>query len=132
MVTVPSVPAGENVVVASTTRPGSIPPAGRDLYARMQSAYLDLKRTGCTGCGYCLPCPSGVFIPRVLSLLDECSMFPESPIPAMSYGMWLPAANRADRCTSCGSCESQCPQKLPVAKLLAEAHAALAGGASGG
>lgn len=121
----------ENVAAASATPPGSLSPAGRDLCTRMQSAYLGLRKTGCTRCGYCLPCPSGVFIPRVLDLMDERSMFPESPGPSMSYSMWLPAANRADRCTSCGLCESRCPQHLPVKKLLAEAHAALTGGASG-
>lgn len=115
----------ENLGVASTTAPGSIPASERDLYARMQSAYLDLKRTGCTGCGYCLPCPSGVFIPRILELLDESSMLPESPLPAMGYNMWLPADKRADRCTGCGSCESRCPQGLHVMEALRSARTAL-------
>lgn len=118
----------ENLQAASATPPGSLSREERDLYARMQSVYENLRKTGCTRCCYCMPCPSGVFIPRIMELLDESEMFPESSTPALSYNMWLGAERRADRCTGCGSCESRCPQKLPVTKLLAGAHAVFTGG----
>jgi len=31
----------------------------------------------------------------------------------------------ADRCVSCGECEARCPQLIPIAEKLREAHAYL-------
>ena len=103
----------ENLQAASATPAGSLTPDERDWYSRMQAMYETLKKTGCTRCCYCMPCPSGVFIPRIMELLDESTMFPESFTPAMSYNMWLGAEQRADRCTGCGACETRCPRACP-------------------
>ncbi len=85
----------------------------------------------CTGCGYCMPCPSEI---GIASIFDKYNR-------GRVYGLWESAraayaqigqvawekGNKADACTECGECEDKCPQNIPIRKQLAEAHAALAG-----
>ena len=85
----------------------------------------------CTGCGYCMPCPSEIGIPGIFDKYNRGRV----------YGLWESArkayaqigqvawekGNKADACTECGECEEKCPQNIPIREQLAEAHAALAG-----
>jgi predicted aldo/keto reductase-like oxidoreductase len=121
----------DNVRTASTTPPGSLAEGERTLASRMQALYRGMRRVGCTGCAYCMPCPSGVAIPRVFDAYNESSMFPESAIPRIAYNSWLKPGQRADCCTGCGECEKKCPQLLPIREKLRESHAALFTGPAG-
>ena len=82
----------------------------------------------CTGCGYCLPCPNEVAIPKVFERYNLGRV----------YGLWDAARKRyanigrrfdqgakADACIECGQCEDKCPQKIPIRQQLKEAHKAL-------
>jgi hypothetical protein len=83
----------------------------------------------CTGCGYCMPCPEEVNIPRIFELYNWGRV----------YGLWDPARQRyakigrvrwlkgkpADACVECGACEEKCPQDIPIRRQLKEAHGAL-------
>jgi uncharacterized protein len=116
----------ENALLAAEALPGSFTEDELVTVERVQRAYIGLQRVGCTLCGYCLPCPAGVYIPRIFNILNEACMFPESVIPGMSYNAWLRPEQRADRCTGCGLCEERCPQRLPIREKLRETHALLA------
>ena len=77
----------------------------------------------CTTCGYCQPCPSGVDIPNVLSLLNATAMFDSKEGPSAVYRQWVLAARAgADQCTECHDCEPRCPQHIAIPERLAEAH----------
>jgi uncharacterized protein len=116
----------ENARLAAVTLPGSFPEEDLLTVERVRMAYSGLHRVGCTMCGYCLPCPAGVYIPRIFNIMNEACMFPESRIPWMSYNTWLRPEQKADRCTGCGLCEERCPQRLPIREKLRETHALLA------
>jgi len=118
----------ENAGVASAVLPGTLTASALKAVGGVQRAYRSLHGVGCTKCGYCMPCPAGVSIPRIFMIYNEACMFPGSGIPGMDYNSSLKPEARADRCTGCGLCESRCPQRLPVREKLREASRILTGG----
>jgi len=95
------------------------------LVARVQRAYRKLRGIPCTACAYCMPCPSGVAIPRNFSLYNDWCMFPGSDQARLEYCTWMDAANRASACEECGKCVTKCPQQLAIPELLKKVHSAL-------
>lgn len=95
--------------------------------------YRRYKQIGCTACKYCMPCKYGVDIPAVFEAYNKCVK--ESNIPDMegprdakfnkkkraflaTYYNTVPEGARAERCISCGECQTLCPQKLNVPELI--------------
>jgi predicted aldo/keto reductase-like oxidoreductase len=80
----------------------------------------------CTGCGYCMPCPQGIRVPR---MMDACNMRilngpePEHIINRLRYH-WTTDYTEAERCTRCGACERACTQHLPIMERMQEIAAA--------
>jgi predicted aldo/keto reductase-like oxidoreductase len=81
----------------------------------------------CTGCGYCLPCPAALEIPKWMDVYNQRIL--ESNDEAMRNRLkwhWNLAPDLAASCLQCGDCETACTQHLPIRERLA-AIAALAG-----
>ena len=72
-----------------------------------------LQRVNCTACGYCLPCPEGVNIPRNFALCNDHHML-HDPAAKNRYHGLLSEAERASNCVQCGLCEEQCPQHIAI------------------
>jgi len=115
----------DNIRYASRSRVGTLSKAELALVTRVQRAYRRLRGIRCTGCGYCMPCPSNVTIPRNFSLYNDWCMFPNSDQARLEYRTWMDAANRASACRECGQCVSKCPQQLTIPELLKKVHSAL-------
>lgn len=81
----------------------------------------------CTGCGYCLPCPATLEIPKLMDVYNQKIL--DGTDDAMRNRLkwhWnLPPEVAAD-CLQCGNCETACTQHLPIRERLATI-AALAG-----
>ncbi len=80
----------------------------------------------CTGCGYCMPCPNGVNIPRVFEYMNWVRVYGFAESAAREHYVWM--RNRgsdASKCVECGQCEPKCPQKIQIIKQLAESHKVL-------
>jgi predicted aldo/keto reductase-like oxidoreductase len=83
----------------------------------------------CTGCGYCLPCPHEVAIPKIFDFYNRGRVYGLWEDARREYAMlgtvsWMPG-KRGDACVQCGECEKKCPQHIPIQKQLEEAHKAL-------
>jgi len=114
----------ENVAIADRSGPGSLTVDELALIDRVRDAYRELSPVPCTGCGYCMPCSSGVEIPRILELYNDGIMY-EDPVTAQSlYGtpMLYAEEQRADKCIDCGECVETCPQQIPIPEWLQKAH----------
>jgi len=74
---------------------------------------LKLQRVNCTSCGYCLPCPEGVNIPRNFALCNDHHMLHDPAAKNRYFGL-LSETERASNCVQCGICEDQCPQHIPI------------------
>jgi predicted aldo/keto reductase-like oxidoreductase len=118
----------ENIRIASEAIPYSLSEKELDLVRRAGEEYRKLMRIGCTGCGYCMPCPSGVNIPFCFEVYNGLHMFGgtwKAKMDArMSYMTQLAeipgmrTASYPSQCQQCGACEEACPQSLPIQELL--------------
>lgn len=89
----------------------------KETILKVRTAYQSRVVSGCTGCGYCYPCPTGVNIPKCLSLYDQGAMFDNRIRYKRDYEM-MEKFKRAHNCMACGRCEKRCPQKIDVIKML--------------
>ncbi|MGA9189759.1 MAG: aldo/keto reductase [Methanosarcina sp.] len=65
----------ENLKIADEAYPDSLTEAEVQLVSRVEQKYRQLMKIGCTGCQYCMHCPSGVNIPECFSIYNNLHMF---------------------------------------------------------
>ncbi len=73
----------------------------------------NLEKVPCTNCGYCLPCPEGVDIPRNFALYNEHYMLSDPAAKGRYLGL-LGEVERASNCVECGICLEKCPQQIAI------------------
>jgi len=113
----------ENVRIAAEAYPGSLTAAETALVARVGSKYRDIMKIGCTGCGYCQPCPSGVNIPECFELFNSFHTFGRTQDATFLYalragGILSGVPAYASQCARCLDCIEKCPQGLEIPDLL--------------
>lgn len=113
----------ENIASAARSQTGLLTAEERALVKRARRAYLDLAPIPCTDCKYCLPCPTGVNIPRIFTVYNTVMMHGEHDRTRWGYISSLSEEERADQCVACGKCEQVCPQQIKIVDWLKEAHA---------
>jgi predicted aldo/keto reductase-like oxidoreductase len=108
----------ENVRAAGRSGIGKLTKEDVKLVGQVAKKYREMGFVGCTGCRYCVPCPSGVAIPEIFALFNEYYMKDRDNAVKMKYASQLKKEQWAKNCTSCGRCEELCPQHLPIRNLL--------------
>jgi predicted aldo/keto reductase-like oxidoreductase len=82
----------------------------------------------CTGCGYCLPCPAQLEIPKLMDVYNQKILVgTDAAMADRLKWHWSMSPDVAANCLQCGQCEEACTQHLPIIKRL-EDIAALAQG----
>jgi predicted aldo/keto reductase-like oxidoreductase len=74
----------------------------------------------CTGCGYCMPCPSGVAIPKLMDGYNHKILKTEGSVADRLRWHWSLTPEAAAACTLCGACEDKCTQHLPIRERMKE------------
>ncbi|MGD8904817.1 MAG: aldo/keto reductase [Anaerolineae bacterium] len=115
----------ENVASAGRSGVGTLSEEELVLYDRLREAYEALCPVPCTDCKYCLPCPSGVNIPRVFDIYNDGVIYDNVERSQMVYNNFMSEDERASLCTQCGECLEKCPQQIEIPDWLAKAHEAL-------
>jgi len=110
----------ENLAAACESRVGLFGEEEFALIADVRREIGAAVRVGCTGCGYCMPCPRGVDIPGSFRCLNEIPL--EGKKKAVKE-YWQVTALKAvpgsaSRCIGCGKCEKHCPQNIPIRDML--------------
>ena len=96
-------------------------PAERD---RCRDDAWQLQEPNCTGCHYCLPCPSEMNLPQLVRM--------EQFVRVFGLTEWLSEERigklfvDTSRCEDCGICEERCPEDFPIRERLASAERQLA------
>jgi len=111
----------ENLRIASEALPDSLTEQELSLIARVAERYRELMPIGCTGCGYCLPCPAGVNIPACFEIYNNRNMFGAGLHEQIRYYSLIGEGGKpavASQCKDCGKCQKACPQHLPIPDLL--------------
>ena len=94
-----------------------------NLIVKIREAFESIKSIGCTGCKYCMPCPQGVKIPEIFKVYNSYQRMKPKVVDKLVYqSIMIPSGAAADQCVSCGLCEQQCPQGLPIPDLLKKVH----------
>ena len=110
----------ENVATASEAQVGQLRPEDHAMLAQVVQALQENLQVGCTGCGYCMPCPRGVDIPGTFAAWNRYHS--ESKFGGFRE-YWMCTALRknsaaASQCIGCGKCEKHCPQAIPIRQKL--------------
>ncbi len=71
-------------------------------------------RNGCTGCGYCMPCPKGVNIPANFKIWNDYGIYENVGALKWSWSNDVEESEKPGSCVECGLCEKACPQKLSI------------------
>ena len=117
----------ENCRVASEVQTGEFTPEDHELIARIREEINRNYKIGCTGCGYCMPCPQGVDIPSTFACYN--SMYAENRFMSRTNYLMNTAFRKSSadytKCVGCGKCAQHCPQHLEIPQLLKEAGSGL-------
>lgn len=113
----------QNLAAASDGRPGCMTDSDRALIEAVKAEILAHVKVGCTGCGYCMPCPKGVDIPGTFRCYN--AMYSEGKASGRRDYLQCTAMRKdpssASQCVGCGRCESHCPQGIAIRRELAAA-----------
>lgn len=114
----------ENIRIAGSAHPGSLSVEALDHIEHVKKILAGMVKIGCTGCGYCMPCPAGVNIPMCFNYYNDKYLFHDRRFQfnylGMTIGIEGSAPSYASLCRDCGKCEKHCPQDLPIRKHLQE------------
>ena len=109
----------ENIRILENDSPGSLTEEEKSLIGKVSAEYNNLIKASCTACRYCMPCPKGIDIPRVLDQYNQWHMYRSVRESRRQYG-FLKKGSRPVDCIDCKACEEQCPQHLPVSDIMRE------------
>ena len=119
----------DNVETASAVSVGDMTEEDTAMLARVAAAINGKMKVGCTGCGYCVPCPKNVDIPGTFAAYNR--RYSEGKIAALREYMMCTALRKdstaASECVGCGKCEAHCPQGIPIREELKNAARELEG-----
>jgi len=106
--------------VTSADRAGVDPLTAQELalFDQVRVRYRALCPIPCTKCGYCMPCPNGVNIPRNFETYNEGAMYDKPATARHAYTTWMPENERASQCIQCRQCEELCPQSIPISAWM--------------
>ena len=119
----------ENVKTASSVSAGELGPGEEEMLKKVAEAINAKMKVGCTGCGYCMPCPAGVDSPGTFAAYNR--RYSEGKRAALIEYFMCTAMRKkssaASHCVDCARCEKRCPQHIEIRKELKNARKQLEG-----
>ncbi len=113
----------DNVATASNVKIGEVGEREEAMLSQVVQAINAKMKVGCTGCGYCMPCPQNVDIPAAFSAYNH--KYSEGSFSALQEYFMCTALRKdysgASNCIECGKCEMHCPQHIEIRKELKNA-----------
>jgi predicted aldo/keto reductase-like oxidoreductase len=115
----------QNINSANHSGANSLRSEELDTISKVQSKYSSMNPIPCTKCGYCMPCPNQVDIPRNFELFNTAMVFNQVNLNRNIYQNIFPEEMHASSCIQCGICEEKCPQNIPIRDWLIKIEKAL-------
>ena len=113
----------ENLRIANETQIGAFTESDFALIDQVKAEIESTVKVGCTGCGYCMPCPKGIDIPETFRCYNN--YYAEGKRVAikeyMQCTLFRKNHSNASNCVECGLCEKHCPQHIEIRKELKNA-----------
>ncbi len=104
----------DNIKTAKNFKPLS--KEENDIIFNALGIYKKDETVPCTGCRYCMDCPSGVDIPQNFKIFNDFAVSKNSA-EFMEQKAAL-AERGANSCIECGICKELCPQKINIPREL--------------
>jgi len=123
----------QNLAIANEAHANSLMPEELALVDRVTQTYQELMQVGCTGCGYCMPCPVGVKIPICFNFFNKMHMFGNVVESRFMYAAFASGTTSKDgpgfasQCIACGACVEKCPQQINIPEVLERVVAEMEG-----
>ncbi|MBU4534363.1 MAG: aldo/keto reductase [Euryarchaeota archaeon] len=111
----------ENMKLASKAQASSLTKNDYEIIKEVRRSYREKIVIDCTSCGYCMPCPEGVDIPKNFNIYNTYKMFDDDNGIKTHYHGLLKENQRASQCKemeACGKCNNICPQMIPIPQTL--------------
>ncbi|MBE7092492.1 MAG: aldo/keto reductase [Clostridiales bacterium] len=110
----------DNIKTACETEVGELTNDDQKMLKNIVKVINSKMKVGCTGCGYCVPCPKGVDIPGSFAAYNR--KYSEGKFWALvDYFMCTALRKKstaASNCIKCGKCEKHCPQGIKISEEL--------------
>lgn len=114
----------DNVHTASTVSAGELTDEEESMLQQVVQAINEKVKVGCTGCGYCMPCPKNVDIPGTFAAYNR--YYTDGKMTAYKEYIMCTAMRKtssaASNCIECGKCEKHCPQHIEIRTELKNAR----------
>ena len=113
----------DNIRIFKESKPAVMSEQDIELINKIKEIYDSKVKVGCTGCGYCMPCPQRVNIPDIFKVYNDVAMSPWTEYGRTFYSLVATSTGRdASNCIECGVCEGKCPQGISIISHLKDAH----------
>ncbi len=109
--------AAEEELAQNVKAAADLSPLTEDELAEIQTIRSTLGSQFCRRCNYCQPCTVGISISLCFTFNGYLTRYGLTDWPIARYNSM---AVKPDACIECGACESRCPYKLPIIKMLKE------------
>ncbi len=120
----------ENIITFSPLKP--LNAKEQDFLQQVADDIFNLKTIPCNDCNYCMPCPYGIDIPKVLLHYNKCinegniakkekqdaAYKSQRRAYLIGYDREVPKLRQADHCIGCGQCNEKCPQRIDIPKEM--------------
>jgi len=112
----------ENLVSADHSGIGVLDPKDLETIELIREKYNERTIIACTKCGYCMPCPNNVDIPKNFALYNDGITYDDLKSASVKYNNFFDKNKRADACIQCRKCEEKCPQSIPISEWMVKIH----------
>ncbi len=119
----------ENVKTASGSFAGELSEDDLNMLKDVVKEINSKMKVGCTGCGYCQPCPKNVDIPGCFAAYNR--RFSDGWFTSLKEYFMCTAlrhdSSAASNCVACGKCAQHCPQGIDIPSELKNVKSKLEG-----
>lgn len=112
----------ENIVSADRSGIGVLDSKDFETIELIRKKYNQRTIIPCTKCGYCMPCPNSVDIPKNFALYNDGIIHDDLKSASEKYINFFDKNKRADACIQCRLCEEKCPQNIPISEWMLKIH----------
>lgn len=105
----------ENLRVADAAEADGLTIADEITISNVRDAFRRRQQVPCPSCRPCMPCPSGIDVPRFFEIYNDAAMYDDVET---ATSLCAQERIRPEDCTECGICESRCAKRLPIVDWL--------------
>ncbi len=119
----------DNINTACTANIGDLTAEDEEMLRNVGKAINASMKVGCTGCGYCMPCPKGIDIRSVFGMYNTyyAGKKRKAKHEYIKATLKSKTSAPASDCIGCGKCETHCPQSIEIRAEIKDAAQALEG-----